>query len=69
MDSGLKLQDCTLERPKLFVTGMPHYLAAVIMAVKVAKENGMDSEKIRTECMEAGALRGKEVLKRYFEVI
>lgn len=64
-----KMQDSLMERPKLFVSGCPNFMAVIVVAVKLAKEYGMDADKIRSECMEAGGVGGRAVLKRYFEVI
>lgn len=69
MDGRLKMQDTTMERPKLFVSGMPNYMFIINKAIEVAKANDMDYKTITAELMEAGALNGRKILGKYFEVV
>jgi hypothetical protein len=68
-DTSDKMQNCTMERPKLFMTGFPNYLFIIQKASELAKQHGMDYQAIRSEALQAGPIEGKKVLAKYFEVV
>jgi hypothetical protein len=64
-----KLQNSTIERPKLFMTGFPNYLFIIQKAAELAKAHNMDYIAIRNEALQVGPIEGREVLAKYFEIV
>jgi hypothetical protein len=65
-----RMQNSTVEKPKLFVTGLPNMLMVLIKAKDVAEQYGMDFRTIHKEYQAAvDTGQHQEVLKKYFEVI